>query len=109
MKICVVGAGAIGGILAARFAHAGFATSVIARGAHLAAIRQRGLIHVGAAMHPFAIRMAAIQVAAIRVAAAQASSSSPSPPEVLSSRTSAGPRHVAPLPRSPASASRPAS
>jgi 2-dehydropantoate 2-reductase len=43
MKICVVGAGAIGGILAARFAHAGFATSVIARGAHLAAIRQRGL------------------------------------------------------------------
>lgn len=43
MKICVVGAGAIGGMLAARFAHAGFETSVIARGAHLAAIRERGL------------------------------------------------------------------
>ena len=43
MKICVVGAGAIGGVLAARFAHAGFDTSVIARGAHLAAIRERGL------------------------------------------------------------------
>ena len=43
MKICIVGAGAIGGVLAARFAHAGFDTSVIARGAHLAAIRERGL------------------------------------------------------------------
>ncbi len=43
MKICIVGAGAIGGVLAARFAHAGFETSVIARGAHLAAIRERGL------------------------------------------------------------------
>jgi 2-dehydropantoate 2-reductase len=43
MKICIVGAGSIGGILAARLAHAGFATSVIARGAHLAAIRANGL------------------------------------------------------------------
>ena len=43
MKICVVGAGAIGGVLAARFAHAGFDTSVIARGAHLQAMRARGL------------------------------------------------------------------
>ncbi|MBL8383131.1 MAG: 2-dehydropantoate 2-reductase [Burkholderiales bacterium] len=43
MKVCVIGAGAIGGLLAARFAGAGFATSVLARGAHLAAIRERGL------------------------------------------------------------------
>lgn len=43
MKICVVGAGAIGGILAARLAHAGFPVSVIARGAHLAAMRTGGL------------------------------------------------------------------
>lgn len=43
MKICVVGAGAIGGIVAARFAHAGFETSLIARGAHLAAMRANGL------------------------------------------------------------------
>ena len=43
MKVCVIGAGAIGGVLAARFAHAGFETSVIARGAHLAAIREHGL------------------------------------------------------------------
>ena len=43
MKFCVVGAGAIGGVLAARLAHAGFETSVIARGAHLHAIREHGL------------------------------------------------------------------
>lgn len=43
MKVCIVGAGAIGGVLAARFAHAGLPVSVIARGAHLAAIRERGL------------------------------------------------------------------
>lgn len=43
MKVCVIGAGAIGGVLAARFAHAGFETSVIARGAHLAAMRDHGL------------------------------------------------------------------
>ena len=43
MKICVVGAGAIGGVLAGRFAHAGFDTSVIARGAHLQSMRARGL------------------------------------------------------------------
>jgi 2-dehydropantoate 2-reductase len=43
MKVCVVGAGAIGGVLAARFADAGFATSVVARGAHLKAIQAHGL------------------------------------------------------------------
>lgn len=43
MKFCIVGAGAIGGVLAARLAHAGFETSVIARGAHLQAIRAQGL------------------------------------------------------------------
>lgn len=48
VKICVVGAGAIGGVLAARFAQAGFETSVIARGAHLAAIRANGLTLVTA-------------------------------------------------------------
>ena len=42
MRICVFGAGAIGGHLAARLAKAG--VSVVARGAHLAAIRERGLL-----------------------------------------------------------------
>ena len=43
MKICVVGAGAIGGLLAAKLAHAGEQVTVIARGPHLAAIRAHGL------------------------------------------------------------------
>ncbi|HEY0439447.1 MAG TPA: 2-dehydropantoate 2-reductase [Xanthobacteraceae bacterium] len=43
MKICVFGAGAIGGYLAVELALAGQDVSVIARGAHLEAIRQRGL------------------------------------------------------------------
>ena len=43
MKICVVGAGAIGGYLAVRLARAGHDVSVIARGPHLAAIRAKGL------------------------------------------------------------------
>ena len=43
MKIAVIGAGAIGGLLAARLARAGEEVSVLARGAHLAAIRMNGL------------------------------------------------------------------
>jgi 2-dehydropantoate 2-reductase len=44
MKICVFGAGAVGGNLAVRLAAAGNEVSVIARGAHLAAIRENGLV-----------------------------------------------------------------
>ena len=43
MKICVVGAGAIGGLLAAKLAHTGENVTVIARGPHLASIRANGL------------------------------------------------------------------
>jgi 2-dehydropantoate 2-reductase len=43
MKICVYGAGAVGGHIAARLAAAGNEVSVVARGAHLAAIRKNGL------------------------------------------------------------------
>ncbi len=43
MKICVVGAGAIGGLLAVKFANAGEDVTVIDRGPHLEAIRRRGL------------------------------------------------------------------
>jgi len=43
MKVCVVGAGAIGGLLAARLADAGHEVSLVARGAHLAGIRAGGL------------------------------------------------------------------
>ena len=43
MRICVFGAGAIGGNYATRLADAGNEVSVVARGAHLEAIRARGL------------------------------------------------------------------
>lgn len=42
MKICVVGAGAIGGLLGIRLAHLGHEVSLVARGAHLAAMRAKG-------------------------------------------------------------------
>src|SRR5436853_6583916 len=41
-KICVVGAGAIGGLLAAKFALAGEDVTVIDQGAHLAALQKHG-------------------------------------------------------------------
>ena len=43
MKVCIFGAGAIGGILGVRLALAGHDVSLVARGAHLAAIRADGL------------------------------------------------------------------
>jgi 2-dehydropantoate 2-reductase len=43
MKICIIGAGAIGGLLAARLAKNGEDVTIVARGAQLAAIRDKGL------------------------------------------------------------------
>ncbi len=47
MRICVFGAGAVGGHVAAKLAAAGHEVSVVARGAHLQAMRDKGirLIH----------------------------------------------------------------
>jgi len=43
MKIAILGSGAVGGYYGARFARAGHDVTFIARGAHLAAIREKGL------------------------------------------------------------------
>ena len=43
MKICIVGAGAIGGYLGVKLIKAGFDVSLIARGAHLEAMSKNGL------------------------------------------------------------------
>ena len=43
MKVCVVGAGAIGGLIASGFARSGHEVCLVARGAHLEALRARGL------------------------------------------------------------------
>lgn len=44
MKVAIFGAGAIGGYLGAEFARAGIDVSLVARGAHLEAMRRRGLV-----------------------------------------------------------------
>lgn len=43
MKVCIYGAGAIGGHLAARLPRGGCEVSLVARGPQLAALRSRGL------------------------------------------------------------------
>ena len=43
MRICIIGAGAIGGLMGARLALAGDQVTVVDQGAHLAAIKQNGL------------------------------------------------------------------
>ena len=60
MKICIYGAGAIGGHLAARLHKAGAEVSVIARGAHLAAIQANGLtVHAVDGEHRAPVRASA--------------------------------------------------
>jgi len=59
MRICVIGAGSIGGLLAAKLAHAGEEVSVIARGAHLEAIKRNGLRLVEEDGGEFAVKVAA--------------------------------------------------
>jgi len=43
MKICIVGAGAIGGMLGVKLALSGNDVTLILRGANLAAVKQNGL------------------------------------------------------------------
>ena len=44
MRYVVFGAGAVGGVIGARLALAGTATTLVARGDHLAALQERGLV-----------------------------------------------------------------
>lgn len=44
MKIAVMGSGGLGGLYGGRLAHAGYDVSFIARGAHLVAMREHGLL-----------------------------------------------------------------
>jgi len=50
MKIAMMGSGGVGGFLGGRLAHAGYDVSFIARGAHLAAMRESGLL-IESAVH----------------------------------------------------------
>jgi 2-dehydropantoate 2-reductase len=56
MKVAILGSGAVGGYYGARLARAGHDVTFIARGAHLAAIRERGLEIRSAALGDFVAR-----------------------------------------------------
>ena len=57
MKICIYGAGAVGGVMAAWLSKAGHEVCVVARGANLTAIRGRGLrVRSAGAERSFAVR-----------------------------------------------------
>ena len=43
MRVCIVGAGAIGGMIGVKLAHTGHEVSVILRGANLEAVRANGM------------------------------------------------------------------
>ena len=64
MKICVFGAGAIGGYLAAKLASAGADVSIVARGPHLEAIQANGLTLIEEGASPLTVRVRASQTAA---------------------------------------------
>jgi 2-dehydropantoate 2-reductase len=56
MKIAILGSGAVGGYYGAKLAQAGHDVTFVARGAHLAAIRERGLEVRSAALGDFIAR-----------------------------------------------------
>jgi 2-dehydropantoate 2-reductase len=58
LRICIFGAGAIGGFIAAALARSGVDVSVVARGAHLEAIRRGGL-RVSSDLGDFTVSVAA--------------------------------------------------
>ncbi len=59
MRIAVVGAGAIGGFIAAALARSGTDVAVVARGAHLDAIQRRGITLVSSDLGPFTAKVEA--------------------------------------------------
>jgi len=59
MRFAILGSGAVGGYYGARLARAGHTVTFVARGAHLAAIRERGLEVRSPALGDFTVRAAA--------------------------------------------------
>ncbi|RYI19322.1 MAG: 2-dehydropantoate 2-reductase, partial [Acetobacteraceae bacterium] len=60
MKICIFGAGAIGGYMAAKLASAGADVSLVARGPHLAAIQNQGLTLIEDQTGPITVPVRAV-------------------------------------------------
>jgi len=61
MRFAVLGSGAVGGYYGAKLARAGHDVTFVARGAHLAAIRERGLVVRSAALGDFSVHAPAEQ------------------------------------------------
>jgi 2-dehydropantoate 2-reductase len=61
VRVAILGSGAVGGYYGARLARAGHDVTFIARGAHLAAIRERGLEVRSPALGDFTVKAAAEQ------------------------------------------------
>jgi 2-dehydropantoate 2-reductase len=59
MKICIFGAGAIGGYMAVKLVQAGVDVSIVARGPHLAAIQSRGLTLIEEGADPVTVQVCA--------------------------------------------------
>ena len=59
MKICIFGAGAIGGYLGVKLAQAGADVSLVARGPHLAAMRDKGLTLIQDGIDPVTVPVTA--------------------------------------------------
>jgi 2-dehydropantoate 2-reductase len=59
MKICIFGAGAIGGYMGAKLAQSGADVSLIARGPHLAAIQSKGLTLIEVGAEPVTVQVRA--------------------------------------------------
>jgi 2-dehydropantoate 2-reductase len=59
MRFAVLGSGAVGGYYGAKLARAGHDVTFIARGAHLAAIRERGLQVRSSMLGDFTVKAAA--------------------------------------------------
>lgn len=64
MKICIFGAGAIGGYMAAKLVQAGADVSIVARGPHLAAIQSQGLTLLEEGTDPVTVHVRASAQAA---------------------------------------------
>lgn len=64
MRICIFGAGAIGGYMAAKLAQAGADVAIVARGPHLAAIRDKGLTLLEEGADPVTVHVRASDNAA---------------------------------------------
>ena len=61
MKICIFGAGAIGGFVGAKLAEAGAEVSMVARGPHLSEMKRNGLTLLEEGLNPRRIKIKVAQ------------------------------------------------